>query len=129
MSEETYNYVEAFCLMQYVDKVTDEIEILWNSRDGAAPFGIKSKRGNDAFHENWSRDVRAPNFKPAPGMRMFVAAPRENMVPILHTYIDKWWDDTACPMKEIFVSKEEVFEKLMGSSLELSCIPLIVEIV
>ena len=73
--------------MQYRDKVTGETEVLWNSRDGVTPFGITSRRGNDAMHENWQQDICVPRFKPAPGMRIFVDGTRENLRPGLKDYM------------------------------------------
>ena len=112
-----YKYPEAFCLMQYRDKVTGETEILWNSRDGVTPFGISSRRGNDAMHENWKQDICIPDFKPAPGMRIFVDSTLENLTPGLTAYIEKWWDHPKHPMRDTFQTKEEAFAELMKSWL------------
>ena len=126
MSE--YNHQEAFCLMQYRDKVTGETEVLWNSRDGVTPFGIVSRRGNDAMHNNWRQDVRIPDFKPAPGMRIFVDATRENMTPGLKAYIEKWWNNGENPMRNFFETKDQAFERFMESALEKTGAPHVEEV-
>ena len=111
MSE--YNHQEAFCLMQYRDKVTGETEVLWNSRDGVTPFGIVSRRGNDAMHDNWKQDIRVPQFKPAPGMRIFVDATEDNLTPGLNAFIEKWWNNPRHPMGLTYKSREQAFTELM----------------
>lgn len=84
---------EGFCLMQYKDKVTGEIEILWNSRDGVTPFIIESRRGNEAEHIDWRADKYAPDFKPAKGMRIFVdASPQHKHIrKSASDYVNKYW--------------------------------------
>ena len=89
-----YKHNEAFCLMQYRDEVTGDIETLWNSRDGVTPFIIESVAGNEAVHHNWSDDKRAPDFVPPPGMRIFVdASPNHRHIrSSARSYVEKYWD-------------------------------------
>lgn len=68
----SHRHVEAYCLMQYEDTVTGEIEIIWNSRDGVTPFVITSKNGNEARHINWNQDLYNKDYLPVPGERIFV---------------------------------------------------------
>lgn len=68
-----YKHPEAFCLMRYRNERTNEIEVLWNSRDGVTPFTISSPDNTATMvHVDWSRDERRPDHVPAPGQRVFV---------------------------------------------------------
>ena len=89
-----YQHIEAFCLMQYQDQVTREVEVLWNSRDGVTPFIIQSRKGNEAQHVNWQQDKCVPSFIPPPGMRIFVdASPKHAHIrKAARDYVDKYWD-------------------------------------
>lgn len=89
-----YKHGEAFCLMQYQDEVTGELETLWNSRDGVTPFVIPSREGNSAQHVNWHLDQRVPDFVPPLGMRVFVdASPNHAHIrKSARDYVDKYWD-------------------------------------
>ena len=89
-----YNHPEAFCLMQYQDQVTKEIEILWNSRDGVTPFIIDSRAGNEAQHINWRQDRCCPGFVPKSGMRIFVdASPKHaHIQESARSYVEQYWD-------------------------------------
>ncbi len=89
-----YNHGEAFCLMQYRDDVTGEVETIWNSRDGVTPFVIDSRAGNTATHVDWSNDQRNPDFVPPHGMRIFVdASPNQAHIRrSARAYVDQYWD-------------------------------------
>jgi hypothetical protein len=90
----TYRHPEAYCLMQYQDQVTGEIEVIWNSRDGVTPFVVESPKGNEAHHIDWRADKRRVDFVPPPGMRMFVdASPNHRHISrSAREYVDKYWD-------------------------------------
>jgi hypothetical protein len=79
--------------MQYQDKVTGEIEVLWNSRDGVTPFTITSRAGNEAQHVNFQNDIRAPDFVPPKGTRIFVdASPDQPHIRrSAREYVEKYW--------------------------------------
>lgn len=89
-----YKHKEAFCLMQYRDRVTGKIEVLWNSRDGVTPFIITSRDGNEAQHVNWQNDQCIPNYVPKPGMRIFVdASPKHGHIrDSARDYVEEYWD-------------------------------------
>lgn len=89
----SHKHKEAFGLMQYQDEVTKDIEILWNSRDGVTPFGIKSRLGNPSYHINFRQDQCRPDFVPEPGMRIFVdASPKHaHIQQSAKDYVDKYW--------------------------------------
>lgn len=97
-----YRHGEAFCLMQYQDKVTGEIEVLWNSRDGVTPFGIRSRAGNESFHINWQQDRCVPDYRPEPGMRIFVdASPKHAHIrEAAREYVECQWDADQYPMSQ-----------------------------
>jgi len=107
----TYKHREAFCLMQYRDEVTGEVEVLWNSRDGVTPFGITSRSGNMSRHINFNQDRCVPNFVPEPGMRIFVdASPKHaHIQQAAKDYVERHW---SVGMQSAFDgrSKEEVIE-------------------
>lgn len=106
------NYKEAFCLMQYRDEVTGEIEILWNSRDGVTPFGIRSKAGNVAFHINWHQDVYQPDFVPVRGMRIFIDASPDypHIQEQAKRYVDRFWNAEGIPLSMHFRLKEDAIK-------------------
>lgn len=89
-----YNHAEAFCLMEYEDEITGEIEILWNSWDGATPFVIESRKGNESHHTNWGNDRCMPDYVPPPGMRIFVdASPNHAHIRrSARAYVEKYWE-------------------------------------
>lgn len=109
-----FQHREAFCLMQYLDKVTGAIEILWNSRDGVTPFIITSKAGNQAQHVNFHEDRCLPNFVPEPGMRIFVdASPKHaHIQQSARDFVERYWDSGDYPMSQPgrWASKEEAVE-------------------
>lgn len=101
-NQSTYNHPEAFCLMQYQDTVTKEIEVLWNSRDGVTPFIIRSRRGNEAHHINWQQARCVPDYVPQSGMRLFVdASPKHvHIQQSAKDYVERMWDDASYPMSQ-----------------------------
>lgn len=107
----SYRHHEAFCLMQYQDEVTGEIEILWNSRDGVTPFIIGSRAGNSAQHVNWKKDECRPDFVPTPGMRIFVdASPKHaHIQESAKGYVDKFWCSDMSASLEL-ATKEQAVE-------------------
>jgi len=107
-----YKHREAFCLMQYRDEVTGEIETLWNSRDGVTPFIIRSRAGNPSQHVDWNRDSCNPKFVPTPGMRIFVdASPKHaHIKESARDYVDAYWDHGEYPMRARWATKEEAVD-------------------
>lgn len=102
--------------MQYRDQVTGEIEVLWNSRDGVTPFIITSRKGNEAVHVDWRQDRCAPDFRPTPGMRIFVdASPKHAHIrEAAHDYIETYWDGGDYPMSRAFESKDAALETILA---------------
>lgn len=77
--EHGHQHAEAFSLMRYLaDDGSGEDEIVWNSRDGVAPFAITLRSGKTAHHTDWHKDTYAPDHKPEPGTRMFVDLTEEH---------------------------------------------------
>lgn len=114
--DKPYKHREAFCLMQYRDEVTGAIEILWNSRDGVTPFGIRSRAGNKSYHVNWKQDRCEPHFIPTPGMRLFVdASPKHaHLREAARDQVEKYWDGGEYPMSARWETKEEAIEFLLA---------------
>jgi hypothetical protein len=87
----TYEHAEAFCLMKYrSDDGTDE-EIVWNGRDGVTPFFLTLRSGKTAKHVDWHLDQRMPeDYKPLPGMRMFVDLTPERALEAARANLERW---------------------------------------
>ena len=96
----SYKHGEAYCLMKYVDEATGEVEWLWNSRDGVTPFGIQSRAGNIASHADWHEDVKAPNFVPPVGMRIFIDMTEAMKEDWARKRVEEYWDHPEVPMSQ-----------------------------
>ena len=116
--DKKYNHVEAFCLMKYQSKDGQITEMLWNSRDGVTPFGIRSKDGTtELFHVEWQRDVCCPDHKPQKGDRIFVDLTPEKARFYAERNVENNWDRPSYPMSEMYETKEEAIEKVSSSYL------------
>lgn len=114
-----YKHKEAFCLMLYRDIAGNE-EWIWNSRDGVAPFAIRSRQGFEARHVAWYRDRCAPDHKPKLGDRVFVDLTNERARAFRHAYVEGRWDmelNGEC-MRDRWPSKEAAVEDLATADLE-----------
>jgi hypothetical protein len=60
--------------MNYASEGGRVREVLWNSRDGVTPLGIRSRSGIEMRHVNYLDDLRLPGYLPAVGSRVFVDA-------------------------------------------------------
>lgn len=116
--ESKYNHPEAFCLMQYQDKTTGEVELVWNSRDGVTPFVIFSRAGNESQHVNWRGDIRRPDHVPEIGDRIFVDLTLERCREFHREMVKARWEGGKYPMKDRFASKEEAVENLSESMFD-----------
>lgn len=98
----SHKHKEAFCVMQYEDEVTGEVELVWNSRDGVTPFGMRSLAGNMSRHVRFHQDLYLPNLKLICGMRVFVDAREDNpdIQQAAERYVDGLWEKG---MREHFV--------------------------
>lgn len=89
-----YNHKEAYYLMEYKCKACGTSEILWNSRDGVTPFGIRCPRcEKDMLHANWEMDRCYPDFIPAPGMRIFIDLTPEKHREAMIKRAEMFWND------------------------------------
>jgi len=117
----TYQHAEAFCLMKYrADDGSDE-ELIWNSRDGVTPFVIILRSGKQAKHVEWYSDQRMPeDYKPFPGMRMFVDLTEERAREAAQRNADKWWNDPELGPTAYrqFGTKDAMIDSLAQSYLE-----------
>ena len=100
-----YVHGEAFCLMSYVSDDGKHGELLWNSRDGITPFVIHSRDGVEMTHVDWQSDVRAPHFRPPPGMRIFVDMDEELAAERARERVEQWWDRPDYPLSARFPDK------------------------
>ena len=86
-----YIHKEAFCLMYYKRKKCEELEQLWNSRDGVTPFVITCKLcGGEAVHIMWQFDKCVPDYKPGPGQRIFIDMTKERAEEIAKKRIEHY---------------------------------------
>jgi hypothetical protein len=125
---EEYSHKESFALMQYQNKRTGEIEVLWNSRDGVTPFGIRSRDGQDEMsHVNWREDKCMPDRKPEPGNRIFVNLELEHALPFAREYVNLYWEGGKYQMKDHplygLMSKEEAVGYHAASTVDDGCRP------
>jgi hypothetical protein len=58
--------------MQYQCEKCRKIELVWNSRDGVTPFGVKCLCGGIATHIRFQEDRCVPDYKPYIGQRIFI---------------------------------------------------------
>lgn len=101
------NHPEAFMLMGYVSDDGQTGELIWNSRDGVTPFCVSSRDGVEMVHVDWRHDVYAPNFRPPPGMRIFVDMDQQLATQAARERVEHWWDHPDYPMSKRYTSKEE----------------------
>jgi hypothetical protein len=85
-----YQHGEAFCLMTYRSDDGTEEERIWNSRDGVTPFIISLLSGKSATHVDWRNDVRAVDYKPKPGERIFTDLTPERALEAATRNIKAW---------------------------------------
>jgi hypothetical protein len=111
-----YQHAEAFCLMQYSDG--KEVEILWNSRDGVTPFGIRSRDGKrEMRHVNWQFDRPAPGHVPKVGDRVFVDLTIEKAREYRRRFTEAHWNNRDYPMSDRWDSVEQAIEELAQSDM------------
>lgn len=109
-----YNHAEAFCLMQYQDDITGEVEIIWNSRDGITAFITTSRQGNSCSHIDFDQDIRQPNYVPNVGERVWVTLTIERAREYRKEMVEERWDKE---MRETWETKEEAVEELAQSDV------------
>ncbi len=126
--EAGYLQPEAFNLMRYQTKDGTLTEVLWNSRDGVTPFGIRSTDGREMTHVDWHLDRFAPNYKPTPGSRVFVTLSKERATEIARERVATYWDDLEYPMSRTFDSQEEAVASLAESYWNAGTAPTIVTV-
>lgn len=107
-----YQHAEAYCLMRYRDEVTGKIEVIWNSRDGVTPMGVRSRTGNMSTHVEWNLDRRDPYHVPEVGDRIFVTMTPLRARALAAQNVERHWNTGRVPMRECFGSKEEAIRTL-----------------
>jgi hypothetical protein len=94
MSDRPYLRSDAFVVMRYraLDDAA-EVEEVWNSRDGLAPYSILLKSGRVATHVDWTSMVHRPDYTPPPGSRVIVDLTEAIATEKANAYARKIWDD------------------------------------
>lgn len=113
-------YQEAFAVMLYRSKESGLEELIWNSRDGVTPFGIRMRDGTEGVHVEWNQDRFSPNHTPKVGDRIFVNLTLETARVMRRAFVEKYWDgsETLPPMSGMYESKESAIEQLAKSDFE-----------
>ena len=107
-----HQHAEAFCLMTYATDDRTLVEVIWNSRDGVTPFGVRSVDGREMTHIDWHRDNYAPDFIPQPGQRVFGDLTRARAERLATERAELWWDHPDYPMSRMFDTKAEAAASL-----------------
>lgn len=125
-----YAHGEAFCLMTYRADDGSEEEVIWNSRDGVTPFVITLRSGTQARHVDWHRDQRAPDFKPPPGMRVFVDLTPARAREQAEANVDRFWVDPeyGAGARKRYGTKAAMARALAKSYLETPGAPDLIEV-
>ncbi len=101
---------EAFCLMNYRDEETGEVEQLWNSRDGVTPFCISSRDGKRTMHHtNFNNDKFKPGHEPFNGQRIFKDLTNAKALEIATAEVERDWEQS-----ELGAIKDDGFLGPMG---------------
>lgn len=90
---------EAYCVMKYRDTAGNE-ELIWNSRNGVTPFGIRSRQGFDAVHVDFHEDRYDPYHLVQLGERVFVTMTMEHARQIARKRVEQDWADPDQNMRE-----------------------------
>lgn len=110
-----HEHVEAFRLMLYSSNDGQEIETIWNSRDGVAPFVVVSRSGtHELRHVLWGGDPYAPHHVPNVGDRMIVTLGRENAERVARETARRFWNDPASGYQGQFASEGEAFDRIFA---------------
>lgn len=119
-------HAEAFCLMKYSTK-DGEVEWIWNSRDGVTPFIVRSRSGKEMTHVDWHLDRYLPNYKPAPGERIFVDLTLTKATEWARARIERDWDHPRWPASERWPDKETAIRELAADMMEPPGQPALIE--
>jgi hypothetical protein len=71
-----FDYEDAYKVLHYRSDDDEESLVVWNSRDGVAPFSILSPATKrQLFHADWSDDFRDTQHATQPGEWIFTGKP------------------------------------------------------
>lgn len=105
-----HQHVEAFRLMLYSSADGEEIEAIWNSRDGVAPFVVVSRdNARELRHVLWGGDPYAPHHVPNVGDRMIVTVGPEHVERIARETARRLWSDKGSGYAGQFASEEHAY--------------------
>jgi len=76
----SYLFRHAFCLVTYVCTNCQTKEIIFNSRDGQVSIFISCAKCGEVAGLDSHLSRYCPNFKPGPGMRVFVDTTKESFL-------------------------------------------------
>jgi len=95
---------EGFKLMQYACP-SGHVELIWNSRDGVTPFGIRCRFCPDptpqtAQHVRWHEDAFSMSYNPPRGHRYFRDGRPEEAAAIMRARIERMREEYPCTPEE-----------------------------
>lgn len=105
-----HEHVEALRLLLYSSEDGREIETIWNSRDGVAPFVVVSRdNSRELRHVLWGGDPYAPHHVPNVGDRIIVSIDQANAERIARETARRLWNDSRSGYQGQFESEEHAF--------------------
>lgn len=122
-----YDHPEAFWLMTYRSDDGTETEVVWNSRDGVTPFVIRLRSGKQATHV-MRLAVRAPDYTPPPGSRMFVDLTPRRATDLATENAVHWWARNVADCRKRYGSLESFVVALAQDYLRTPGTPDLVEV-
>lgn len=100
-----YRFPEAYCLIKYRGAGIEEV--LWNGRDGAAPYSIYSRDGKHNLIRVKGPEERVRHYTPKLGERYLAAMTRERALYITAKVIEGRWDHPKYPLRKTYETKQE----------------------
>ena len=99
--------------MQYKCEGCKTTELLWNSRDGVAPFVIKCPTcGSESTHIDFGSDLFSKDYIPLNDSRVFVDLTLEKYRKNKRKYINKYWNNGIYPISKRWNTREDALDAL-----------------
>lgn len=110
--ENGMTHAEAYCRMEYKNRVTGQIVVIWNSRDGVTPFcaGID---GVEHQHVNFALDQFQRYWVPEVGDYIFIDCDHDTWKAQEKEHIERDWDHPEYPISKMGLTKEATLVEFM----------------